>query len=105
MYVVKCILEWAITTTKELQDEYLIVLKRELESLDVDGLLQTIDRIYEWKDYRNEVIHALMNKSMESLDYGIKDKVDEGMELARFVDGQVRIIKKKNKIREILNLE
>lgn len=105
MQIIKATLKWACEANHVGKNEkFLHTLKSEYEGLDIDGLLQTIDRIEKWKDYRNEVIHALMNKNIDSLYSELHDKVVEGMELARFVDEQIKILKRKNKVRKSLGL-
>lgn len=105
MQIVKATLVWACEVNCSGKDDgFLQILKSEYESLDIGGLLQTIDRIEKWKDYRNEVIHALMNKNIDSLYSELHDKVEEGMELARFIDEQIKILKRKNKMRKFLGL-
>lgn len=64
----------------------------------------TLDEISEWCDYRNEVIHALLNKNTNSLDERLELQAEKGMELARFLDDQVKGVKKYNRIRKSINL-
>ena len=104
--IVRATLKWAQEADHiEKDDGYLYVLKSEYENLDIEGFIQVIDQIEKWKDYRNEVMHALMNKNMDSLYEELQDKVEEGMILARFVDGQVKILKRRNKVRKYLGLK
>lgn len=104
MDIVKSTLKWSCDVIIETDNRYLLLLKQAYECLDVDGLLSTIDEMIKWKSYRKEVIHSLMNKNMDSLDADIAGKIEEGMAMARFMDDQVKILKKKNKIRRYLEL-
>lgn len=84
-------------------DPYLAALKSAYEgAFDVSDVLRTLDRIEKWCAYRNEVIHALMNKSVCSLQEELSDRCDEGMKLAREIDGYVKQLKQRNAIRTAL---
>ena len=81
-------------------DPYLTALKSAYEgAFDVSDVLRALDRIEKWCAYRNEVIHALMNKSVCSLQEELSDRCDEGMKLAREIDGYVKQLKQRNAIR------
>ena len=56
-------------------------------------------------DYRNEIIHGLLNKDMDSLYNELDIKVETGMKIARYFDSQCKLIKKNNKIRRHLKLQ
>ena len=68
------------------------------------ALLETLDAIDTWRMYRNEVIHSLMNKRMESVQQKLSEQVEQGVQLARQLDAQVTILKKNNRIREAARL-
>jgi hypothetical protein len=50
-------------------------------------------------------MHAAMNKNVVALYQNLPEKVEQGMEYARYIDSQVKILKKNNKIRKALNLK
>ena len=81
------------------------MLKSEYEGLDIGGLLTTLDQIDIWREYRNEIIHGLLNKNVTSVDAELKSKVEAGMEYARFIDSQVKALKKKNVIRNKMKIK
>ena len=104
--IVRCVLRWAAYTEGGYsQDKHLTMLKSQCESVDVDGVLFALERIEAWCKYRNEVIHCLMNKNLESLSEQLKEKAEEGMDLANYLDAQCRVLKKRNKIRKSANLQ
>lgn len=103
--IVRAVLLWEESCEGDLTDRYLKALKNKIESLDVGGLLDTLKSIESWKDYRNECIHSVMNKNIDSLGEEVAAKADEGMKLARFLDSQVRILKKKNVVRRAAGLK
>lgn len=104
--IVRCVLEWAAYTEGGYQqDRYLSALKSQCEGLDIDGLLSSLEDLQNWCAYRNEVVHGLMNKNLESLSDEIKEYAETGMQLANFFDSQVRILKAGNKIRRSTNLK
>ena len=57
-----------------------------------------------WLAYRNEVIHASMNKNVTALYENLQENVENGMECARFIDNQVKVLKKRGKVRKQLGL-
>ena len=73
--------------------------------VDADEMLTTLDGIREWCNYRNEIVHAAMNKNLNSLYSELADKVAEGMELGRIIDKQVSAIKRRNNVRKSLMLK
>ncbi len=86
------------------ESRYLQALRGQCESLDAAALLETLDAIDTWRMYRNEVIHSLMNKRMESVQQKLSEQVEQGVQLARQLDAQVTILKKNNRIREAARL-
>lgn len=98
-------LTWALEYEGIPEETYLAVLKSEYEGLDIGGLLTTLDQIDIWREYRNEIIHGLLNKNMTSVDAELKSKVEAGMEYARFIDSQVKALKKKNVIRNKMKIK
>lgn len=104
--IVRCVLKWAAYTEGGYQqDKHLSALKSQCEGLDIGGLLSTLDELKDWCAYRDEVIHGLMNKNLESLSDELKVHAETGMQLAVFLDNQVKLLKKGNKIRKSANLQ
>lgn len=103
--IVRSVLLWVANTEGDYQDnKHLVLLKSRFEELDIDAFLYTIEEIEEWCSYRNEIVHALMNKNLESIESELKEKAEAGMRLANYIDSQERMIKKGNKIRKGINL-
>ena len=104
--IVRCVLKWAAFTEGGYQqDKHLSALKSQCEGLDIGGLLSALDELQDWCAYRNEVIHGLMNKNLESLSDELKVYAETGMQLASFLDNQEKLLKKGNKIRKNANLQ
>ena len=102
--IVKAVLNWKVTSMCTDDDDYLKALRADIEKLDVDGFLEILDAIESWCHYRNECIHSIMNKNIDSIGEEIAKKAEEGMTYARFVDSQVKLLKKKNLSRRALRL-
>ena len=103
--LVKTILLWASESTSDLsRNKYLKTLKSRCESVDVDGVVETLDSLDKWRDYRNEITHCLMSKNIYSIDSTLQEQVINGREYARFLDAQLRIVKKGNVIRKAAKL-
>ena len=103
-------LEWAETVEEKdiAGNDYLIALKRIIENLDVDGMIETLESLrgdQGWLHYRNEIIHASLNKNIDALYEGLGDKVEMGMEYARFIDSQVKLLKKSNLVRRKMKMQ
>lgn len=97
---------WATKVTDGYEgDRYLAALKSQIESLDADALLQTLDDVERWKNYRNEIMHSLLNKNMFSVEEKIAETAVRGMELARELDAHERMLKKGNVIRRSCGLK
>lgn len=105
IFIVRTIVLWS-SELESLPDEsrYLQALRGQCESLDGAALLETLDAIDTWRMYRNEVIHSLMNKRMESVQQKLSEQVEQGVQLARQLDAQVTILKKNNRIRKAARL-
>ena len=105
IFTVRTIVLWS-SELESLPDEsrYLQALRGQCESLDAAALLETLDAIDTWRMYRNEVIHSLMNKRMESVQQKLSEQVEQGVQLARQLDAQVTILKKNNRIRKAARL-
>lgn len=99
------VLHWEETSFSKDDDKYLKALRTDLEKLDIGGLLDTLDKMDDWCIYRNECIHSIMNKNMDSLDAEIAQRAEDGMAYARYLDSQVKLLKKGNRARRSLNLE
>ncbi len=67
-------------------------------------ILRILQDMEEWCKYRNEIIHCLLNKNLESLHEQVEAKAKEGFRLFRRLDNQVRWVSRK-KIREKLKLK
>lgn len=103
MKIVRATLIWSTELERTPDDKYLRTLKSQYEGqLDIGGMIDTLEEIRKWCDYRNEVIHALMNKSVDSVDERIADQAAKGMAFARYLDSQVKNLKKGNRIRRSL---
>lgn len=72
---------------------------------DSQEILDILTQLKDWCDYRNEIIHALLNKSLDSLYTNLSQRTEEGMALARTIDNHVRRLKSRNKIRKFLKLK
>lgn len=65
--MVKAILKWSSESEGVPDNKYLKALKNQCLSLDTDEFLKVLKKIGDWHEYRNEIIHALMNKNLTSV--------------------------------------
>jgi hypothetical protein len=84
-------------------DKYLSVLKEQFAA--AEEFSELLDDVDDWRNYRNEIIHGLMNKNVDTLQTDLPRRCLEGMQLARALDSRIKTIKKGNKIRRNLKLK
>lgn len=102
--IVRAVSRWARETAGQSEtDKYLSLLKEQF--IAAEEFSSVLDDIDNWRNYRNEIIHGLMNKKMDTLKVDLPQRCQEGMQLARALDSRVRIIKKGNRIRRNLKLK
>lgn len=88
------------------KSKYLCAIRKVYtDKLDIKEVRVKFISMNKWCSYRNEIIHALMNKNTESLYSGLADRVSEGMVIARYLDNLVKKIKRSGVIRKSLNLK
>lgn len=106
MKIVRATLLWHLDDTKALPDDlYLKALKAQYsERVDATEFLDLLKRVDTWRDYRNEIMHALMNKNLVAIDEHLAEKCEEGMALARELQAQVKRVKYGNRIRRSVKL-
>lgn len=105
-YVKKVVL-WSnnINGSKIENNKYLLSLKSQTEYIDADALLTVLSELEVWLKYRNEIIHASMNKNLDKLYENIAFETEKAMDIARFIDSQVSIIKKKGSVRKDMKMQ
>ena len=81
------------------EDRYLAALAEGLRALDIDALLAVLAQIDNWRNYRNQVVHAAMNKNIYALTEDLEHNAALGLELARAIDNASRVLKRRTKIR------
>lgn len=106
MKIVRATLLWHLDDTKAVSDDPCLKAldKQYSERIDAVGFLDLLGCVDAWRDYRNEVMHALMNKNLAALDEHLAEKCEEGMTLARELQAQVKRVKYGNRIRRSMKL-
>lgn len=107
MSLLKSILKWSteVKSSDICDNTYLLSLKELLTDIDIGGVLDTLDEMYDWMGYRNEIMHAAMNKNIEALYNDLDIQVDKGYQYARFLDSQVKLMKKTNRVRKKMRMQ
>lgn len=72
---------------------------------DPEEMLDTLTAIRDWCDYRNEVVHALLNKNLDSLYEDLPGRAKKGMVLVRIIDKHVGRLKSRNCLRKFLKMK
>ena len=105
--LIRAIVEWSslVELNVENASAYMICLKSAMEDIDMGGVLSVLDELEPWLQYRNEAMHAAMNKNVNALYENLPDKVAQGMAYARYIDSQVKILKKSNKVRRAMKMQ
>lgn len=102
--VVRSMLRWVAEGDAVNQnDRYLQKLNDRCESLDSGAILETLDAVQDWCAYRNEIVHALLNKNTTSVYAELETQAENGMKYARLIDLQVQILKRGNVVRKSVN--
>ena len=102
--VIRSMLRWVSEAdATNVKDRYLLHLKNQCESMDIGAILETLDAVQKWCNYRNEIVHALLNKNTASVYAELEAQAENGMQYARLIDSQERILKKGNVIRRSIN--
>ena len=102
--IIRSMLRWVVEgDSADQNDRYLQKLEYQCESMDIGAILETLDAIQDWCAYRNEIVHALLNKNTTSVYVELETQAENGMKYARFIDSQVRILKKGNVVRKSVN--
>lgn len=105
MKIIRCTAKWSAYALHTEDTPYLIALNKNYENLDIQALLDLLNDLDDWKDYRNEVIHGLLNKNLDSLDENLITRVYEGKKIGEQLDAQVELFKKGNYSRRCLKLK
>jgi hypothetical protein len=85
-------------------DRYLTELYKGLQKIDRVDLSDTLTSVTEWKDYRNKIIHNVMNRKVSELLDEIGQRAEDGLIYARAIDREVKKIKKSTSIRRSVNM-
>ncbi len=105
--LLQAILKWVESDTPiEPDQKYLILLRNHCrQQVDIPDFLNKLDEINNWRKYRNEIIHSLLNKNSSAVNEKLEEKAIEGKDLARFIDDQSAKIRKGNVLRRCLKLK
>lgn len=105
--VVRAMLGWyASQDAATGDDKYLNALWNQIDTrLDAMQVCATLDALDAWREYRNEVIHALMHKNIDAVEADMPAMCDQGMALVRDMDKYVKQIKYRNCVRRSIRLK
>ena len=81
------------------EERYLKALHAGLCELDIENLQTTLKQIEEWKDYRNALIHALMNHKVEVFSENLEEFAQNGLDYVRVIDRASQKLKRRKSIR------
>lgn len=86
---------------------YMTSLQKQVAyTVDVSIVLDMFEKMNPWRDERNQLIHALLNKKMKSSEEARKECAVKGKELSRRIDDAlVKPFKKNNRIRKQFNIQ
>ena len=77
--MLETLIKWSQKTPTEskLHEDTKKILK------DTENYLTTLKDLDKWCDYRNQLIHDIFNKNMQSVNDEIKEQIDKGYKVAR----------------------
>ena len=84
----------------------MIDLFNEMKKIDKNSVLKTLQKIKPWREKRNQLIHALLNKTVKSAQETKKDCAEESYLITREIDNNlVKPFKRANKLRKKYNIQ
>ena len=98
--MVRAILRWERQNTDYISSDYLKKLKIQYKEIDNQYYLKILNDIEKWKNYRNELIHSILENNIESINETLKIKVDEGKQLINQLTELSRLVKKNSFVLE-----
>lgn len=85
---------------------YMRALYLQKEKVKKDEVLSTLNRINPWKEVRNQLIHALLNKTTDSAYEAKKKCAEESYSITRDLDNAlVKPFKRHNQLRKKYNIQ
>lgn len=102
---IRNMLEWAENSCKDNESDFEILLKSKIEGIDVALLRDNIDKLENWCNLRNQIIHGLLNKNSTYLDEQLETITNEGYKIARNIDAIISMYKRNDNIRKKLKIQ
>lgn len=88
------------------QEGFMIDLFNEIKKIDKHLVLNSFSQIEPWRKARNQLIHALLNKTVNSTQDVKKDCAEKGYTITREIDNYlVKPFKQGNKLRKNYNIQ
>lgn len=86
---------------------YMVTLHEQIEkTLDWQEVSEILSAIDKWRNCRNQLIHALLSKTVATSEIAKQECAEEGYALARSIDNAlVKPFKKRNNIRKKYNIQ
>lgn len=105
--LVKELMEWSRDyLVNEPTLNYLDALYKQINrTAGRDQMIETLTRIEGWCTYRNELVHALLNKKVEDQEKILQDLVYEGEACNRSLQNFVKSFKNRNTLRKSFNIQ
>ena len=105
--LVKELMEWSTDySVNEPTLNYLDALYKQINrTAGRDQMIETLTRIEGWCTYRNELVHALLNKKVEDQEKILQDLVYEGEACNRSLQNFVKSFKNRNTLRKSFNIQ
>ena len=90
-----------------LRKGYMESIQKQIEkTIDREAVLGILDRLEPWRNERNQLIHALLSKTLTSSETARKECAHTGQDLARGIDDAlVKPFKKNNRLRKQHNIQ
>lgn len=91
-------------TSPVVKDSYYNALRTRLEKYGVENVRKLVGATRKWKAYRNEVTHALANKSLFSMQETLQTTAEQGKRLGDAFDRLVDCVGRGNGLRKSVKL-
>lgn len=93
--VIRSMLLW-YKNEKNIDNYFYKTIVKKCDKLDVDKLLEVFNSLNRWCEYRNKIIHGLMDKNSDSINSDLEFETKNAYDLVKFIDLQVKRIKRVN---------
>lgn len=92
--MIRAIIRWERQNTDYISSEYLKKLKIQYKDINKEQYLTLLKELEQWKNYRNILIHSVLENNIDSVNQTLKNEVEKGYEIVKGLTELTRQLKK-----------